>query len=333
MDISAKKPSQDNDIVVSVCVITYNHEKYIAQCLENIVAQECGFAYEVVVRDDCSTDGTRDIVELFCDRYPKLFRLIHAEENIGANRNLLKVFEHSRGQYIALCEGDDYWLDKKKLQIQIDAMREHPGVMFCSHACRLHGKDGLGEVTYLKGSHDFSETTCADVLKIAGQFAPTASYVLSKDVIQTLPAWFADAPVGDFFLEMYGIAAGRGLHLNKAMSAYRVSSENSWSTQNNERNAKKLMGFSQRMTHCLSRMAENPIFRPFDFSRKYAASQFNTAVGALLIGDYSVYKSAISDCWRTKPMLSLTQSVLYGLRLFPNMARRLYLFKRGRSLA
>lgn len=318
---------------VTVCVITYNHEKYISQCLESIISQECNFSYEVVIRDDCSTDSTKKIIESFRKKHPNIIRLIDSDKNIGANKNLLKVFEKSRGRYIALCEGDDYWINSKKLQIQIDAMRAHAGATFCSHACRIHDREGLGEVAYIKGVNSLAETTCDDILNVSGQFSPTGSYFFTREAISTLPEWFADAPVGDFFIEMYGVVAGRGLHLNQPMSAYRTFSENSWSTQNNEQNAQQLVNFSMKMSTYLRQMSETENFRSFDFSRKIAASDFNAAIGALLTANANLFRLAIQKSWESKPRLSVTQAALYRLRKHPKAALFLYYLKRWRALA
>ena len=104
-----------NIIKISVCVIAYNHELYIAQCLQSIIDQRCSFNFEIVVRDDCSQDNTLEIIKDFKVKYPDIVRLIEATENLGANKNILAVFSAAKGEFLALCEGDDYWLDDEKL--------------------------------------------------------------------------------------------------------------------------------------------------------------------------------------------------------------------------
>jgi glycosyltransferase involved in cell wall biosynthesis len=294
--------------------------------------QECAFAFEVVIRDDCSQDQTLKIIKSYQERFPKIIRLIEAEINIGANSNLLTVFNSARGKYIAICEGDDYWIESTKLQKQLELMEANEELTFVSHACRLHDQTGLAGIDYLKGTGT-TEVTCNDVLSISGQFSPTASYMFRRDVVSKLPSWFKEAPVGDFFIEMYGIAAGNGAHINEALSAYRVFSENSWSTQNNEKQFHKLVSFSKKMDWCLDRMKEDSLFKHCDFSRKIAAVKFNTAIGSLLAKDFAGFTDAINQCWIVFPNLSLTQKVLYKLRLFPLFARFLYMCKRRRLLA
>lgn len=104
---------------VSVCVVTYNQEKYISQCLQSLVDQKADFDFEIVVADDCSTDATREIVRAFADKYPKIFRLYLHEKNIGAYKNFRFVHEQAVGEYVAHMDGDDYALPMK-LQNQVD---------------------------------------------------------------------------------------------------------------------------------------------------------------------------------------------------------------------
>jgi glycosyltransferase involved in cell wall biosynthesis len=118
---------------VSVCVITYNHEKYIRQCLQSIVDQETDFDFEVIVGDDCSTDGTRDIVREFAERYPGIVKPIYQEKNIGGGvHNFLTVHKAARGEFIAHVDGDDYCLPGK-LQAQADLLDSDPGCNIVFH--------------------------------------------------------------------------------------------------------------------------------------------------------------------------------------------------------
>lgn len=107
------------EIKVSVCVVTYNQERYIAECLQSLVDQETNFNFEVIVSDDCSTDRTPEIIKDFQRRYPDIIKPILHEKNIGALKNFIFVHEQAKGKYIAHVDGDDYALPGK-LQIQAD---------------------------------------------------------------------------------------------------------------------------------------------------------------------------------------------------------------------
>jgi glycosyltransferase involved in cell wall biosynthesis len=110
----------------SVLIITYNHEKYIAETIESIVSQKVNFDFEVVIGEDLSTDGTRNICEKYAAKYPGLIRLLPSDKNYGAVGNEVRTLKACTGEYIALCEGDDYWIDNSKLQKQIDFLDANP---------------------------------------------------------------------------------------------------------------------------------------------------------------------------------------------------------------
>src|SRR5579864_5088925 len=116
---------------VSVMMITYNHERFIAQALESVLAQRVNFDYEIVIGEDCSTDRTREILLEFCRRYPKRIVPLLKDKNVGAMRNVEATLAACRGQYLALLEGDDYWTCEDKLQRQIDFLDEHPDYAIC----------------------------------------------------------------------------------------------------------------------------------------------------------------------------------------------------------
>lgn len=109
---------------LSVFAVTYNQERYIRQCLESVVAQKVNFDYEVVIGDDCSTDGTGAICDEFAAKYPQI-QVYHHPKNLGLLKNWEFVMNKCKGEYIALIEGDDYWIDENKLQRQVDWLDAH----------------------------------------------------------------------------------------------------------------------------------------------------------------------------------------------------------------
>ena len=312
---------------LSVCVIAYNHELYIAQCLQSIVDQRCSFNFEIIVRDDCSQDRTLLIIKDFQARYPNIIRLIVAAENLGANKNILAVFTAANGKFLALCEGDDYWFDDCKLAKQVAVMESQPELTFSAHPCWLHEANGRTKKAFVKSAENL-EITCKDVLNVYGQFAPTASYMFKKELIEYLPTWFGEAPVGDFFIEMYAIVMGRGLYLPAPMSVYRTYSINSWTTFNNEKQNVDFGKFSSAMVSCLLRMKKDVFFSEFDFSKKLAVVYFNICTGALLRKDFIAFKESIINCHACFPGLSTTQSIFYALKDFPFLIYVLYKIKR-----
>jgi glycosyltransferase involved in cell wall biosynthesis len=129
-----------NNPKVSVCVVTWNQEKYIRQCLQSIVDQQTDFPFEVIVGDDCSTDSTRAIVREFADKYPTIVKPLFHETNLGPTPNYLAVHEFASGEYVAHLDGDD-WALPGKLQIQADCLDSNPDVSLAVHAVKVCGKD------------------------------------------------------------------------------------------------------------------------------------------------------------------------------------------------
>lgn len=127
---------------VSVCVVTYNQERYIGECLQSLVDQKTSFRFEVVVGDDGSKDGTRNIVMQFAKRYPHLVTALLQPENLGPTKNYLTVHAAARGDYVAQMDGDDYALPGK-LQAQADLLDRHPEVSFSTHAVGIVESDKL----------------------------------------------------------------------------------------------------------------------------------------------------------------------------------------------
>jgi len=114
-----------NKLMVSVFMMAYNHERFIAQALEGVLKQTVNFTYQIVIGEDCSTDNTREIVEEYAQNFPDKFKLILHQKNVGALANQMAILNACSGKYIAICEGDDYWTDPLKLQKQVDFMESH----------------------------------------------------------------------------------------------------------------------------------------------------------------------------------------------------------------
>ena len=129
-----------SEIMVSICVLSYNHEKYLRDCLDGIVTQKTSFPIEAWVHDDASTDSSADIIKEYQQKYPDIIKPILQKENQYSKLHggILDtiVFPQCIGKYIALCEGDDYWTDPLKLQKQVDFLEEHSEYSLCFHSCK-----------------------------------------------------------------------------------------------------------------------------------------------------------------------------------------------------
>ncbi len=128
--------------LVSVNTITFNHAPYIRTCIEGALMQKTNFPFEIVIGEDCSTDGTREIVFEYANNYPEKIRVITSDANVGAMENDKRTNFSCRGEYIAYCEGDDFWIDPLKLQKQYDAAIEKDASMVChSLSCFYCGRE------------------------------------------------------------------------------------------------------------------------------------------------------------------------------------------------
>jgi len=201
---------------VSVCVVTYNHEPYLRQCLQSIVDQQTDFDFEVVVGEDCSTDGTRAIVEEFAERYPDLIVPLLRQSNLGVWRNNLATHEAARGEYIAHLDGDDYALPGK-LQSQADCLDANPDVSFCAHAVRVVGRKS-GEVMGADSRYP-TKGSMQDLL-LHGTYFANSSVMYRR--IGTFPQPDKEEALIDYYFHVERASLGNIYLDRRVLGAYRV---------------------------------------------------------------------------------------------------------------
>ena len=211
--------------LVSICCITYNQAQYIRQCLEGFLMQKALFPYEIIINDDCSTDGTTDIVREYAERFPTLIVPIYHEENEYSKgvRGMFATYcvPKAKGKYIAFCEGDDYWIDPLKLQRQVDFMEAHPDYSLCFHnAMVLNERVEVKE--RIRSFCEFNKSRQIQTEEIIADWCiPTASILYRKanfDQLE-LPKFFS----GDYTLELGLASVGKVYYLDGYMSVYRLN--------------------------------------------------------------------------------------------------------------
>lgn len=209
---------------VSICMITYNHEKFIAQAIESIIFQKTDYIFELVIGDDYSTDKTREICKLYKRKYPDLIHLILNEKNLGIGKNFYQTLSACKGKYIAICEGDDFWHNKDKLQLQLKFMEENPDYIFSTTDFRVVINEDYGNITcprndFLSGSYDFKEM-------LKGNLTATNTIIFRN--LKPFPADFIYCNVADWPLKLYLLQYGDAFHITEFYSTYRVHNGGIW---------------------------------------------------------------------------------------------------------
>ena len=201
-------------------VMTYNHRDFIAAALDSALAQRTRFEYEILVSEDCSTDGTREIVLDYASRHPDRIRLILSDRNIRSNAVVARGIRAARGDYVALLDGDDLWTSPDKLQKQADFLDAHPDCAMCFHNAQVIGEDNIRppRLWTPQGQKRFS--TIEDIWQ--GNFIATASAMIRRAALPDIPDWYDSLfPITDW--PLYILAAERGKigYIDETMSIYR----------------------------------------------------------------------------------------------------------------
>lgn len=249
---------KNNEIMVSVYCLAYNHEKYIRDALKGFVSQKTDFRFEVFVHDDASTDKTQSIIREYQEKYPDIIKPIYQLENQHSKgvkivgTILMPLFN---GKYVAVCEGDDYWIDEHKLQKQFDYMESHPRCTFCFTNATIINQDNNSTRIFIPYSRDdqkaFSENKIDYYLQdfYLLSFIPTASFFFKKnDFNLLLKSNISYCPVGDLRLRLFLTSLGYAHFINENTCVYRqnvphsamTSWKNSTFLETAERSSKNL---------------------------------------------------------------------------------------------
>lgn len=228
-----------DDIKVSVFCLVYNHEQYVRDALSSFVMQKTNFKYEVLVHDDASTDGSAKIISEFAERYPDIIKPIYQEKNQYSQGICIRqkvLLPLAAGEYIALCEGDDFWTDEYKLQKQYDALQNHPDCSLSTTLVQCCNEDGtyneriIPEKRYKVNQRGvIKENEMADLLWVRGGYPfHTCSYFYRKCVEEIVDtnAW-TDLP-RDIDVLKACFLYGNTYYFNEAMSIRRLESKNNW---------------------------------------------------------------------------------------------------------
>lgn len=219
--------------LVTIRCITYNHAPFIRDAIESFLRQETTFPVEILIHDDASTDGTTEILRAYVARYPQLIRILVQPENTYRKPNRFayrqELFKQARGKYVAFCDGDDYWQDPRKLQIQADYLDEHPGMVMSGHDAVIVQADG----TVTAESHlprGCRRDLTAGELQRGVAWLPTSSWMVRREPLDEDMPEHSHVLNGDTFRRaVLGRYGGSHFHAEIAASAYRVHPGGVWS--------------------------------------------------------------------------------------------------------
>lgn len=217
---------KQQEVLVSIRCLVYNHEPYLRQCLDGFVMQKTNFAFEAIVHDDASTDKSADIIREYAAKYPDIIKPIYETENQYSKRNgsirrIMNDATSKTTKYIALCEGDDYWTDPLKLQKQFDFMEANPNYSLCFHPAYVKFENGIQERTLFG---EWKETDYNGLDIIRQWTIPTASVFFRTKFYNKKYFEIANDRrfiYGDIVLFEYMSTKGRIKCINEVMSVYR----------------------------------------------------------------------------------------------------------------
>jgi Glycosyltransferases involved in cell wall biogenesis len=316
---------------VSVVCTAFNQEGILRDAVEGFLAQETDFPFEIIIHDDASTDRTPEIIREYVALYPNLVKPIFQVKNQYATRKKVTpiAVAQSEARFIAMCEGDDYWTSPRKLQYQLERMLAYPGCGLSFHPV-FDGGAPEKEPTGILSRHAAEEKVfpTSEIIRGDGGFCPTGSLMLKRAVFDRLPDWFfEEAPVGDYFIQVYASLEGGALYLPEPMAAYRTFHPGSWSDRMTQMG--NFMSFYRHFVQSLDLMNEDLGHRYDREIRHVKAMHHLVAANTQLRANHlDEFRELISLSWKTQPLVARGQVSLFLLRPFPTLARA---FRRWRD--
>jgi glycosyltransferase involved in cell wall biosynthesis len=278
-------------IKVSVTILTYNQKNFIGKAIESALSQQTNFDFEILVGDDCSTDGAQEVIQAYQNRYPDKIKAVLHPKNLGQNGlfNTIETLKLAQGTYIAPMDGDDYWTDNQKLQRQVDFMEAHPDFSACFHNALITYEDG-SPAHELNAPDQKTVVTVEDLVGEDEIWFMATSAVMFKNGLMHYPDWFLKSTSGD--IPRYVILAQKGPigYVPGVMSVYRKNRGGA-SFKDHYRDARFLYnriqmyeGINQELGHQYDELLRVNIARYYRMlldARQYQKSYFRKAGLAL----------------------------------------------------
>ncbi len=309
--------------VISVLCTCYNHRRFIEEALFGFLMQETSFSFEIIVNDDASTDGSLNVLRDYESRYPHLITVIENAKNQYSQDKrlpLLNCLRAAKGKYLAICEGDDVWLDSSKLELQMAALKRFPraGMVVNPGYIGTSIKSTLN-VHCWHGAEEILFTNPCCVLDERGQFAPTASYLVKREVMEFLEyESFRNMPIIDLFIELYSIRAGGMLYVPHMLTFYRTGFDGSFSSGFGDDSGKKIKLLIRQFNKIIR---SDPFLSELDWNKKKAIWYLSIGVAHLKRKEYRRFLTYLKLSQRYRHLGGLRFSAFYTLARVPPLLR------------
>ncbi len=314
------------DIKLSISCITYNHENYIRDTIDSFLMQKVDFPMEILIHDDASTDNTTKVIEKYEQEYSDIIKPIYQLENQyskGVDVSKLNS-ERSRGKYIAICEGDDYWTDPFKLQKQIDYLETHPECSLVVHDARIMDTKTGKLMDSFRPSIRSKSFSVEEIILGGGGLFPTNSMVFRSKYYKKLPNFYKDALIKDYPLTIYLALLGDVYYIDEPMSAYRYLVPGSW-TARMSNNIENIIEHFDEISNMLN---EIDIYSEYKYSdtikKTKAINEFN-----LLVAQGKIAEAKRRDIFAYYSSLDIKKKMVINIKqYFPSLARCLQNIRR-----
>lgn len=212
--------------IVSIVSISYNQENYISEALESWLSQETDFSFEIIIGDDSSKDNTIEIIEAYQKKNPGIIKLLKAEKNQGHQKNLYNALLNSRGDYIAICAGDDFWIDKKKLQKQYDFIKNTPDCKLIYSNCIIKNELDSAHPKKKQKLLNYDKSFSFDIYDYLNQkyytIAPTSMIKRFNFESLNLTTFFSSTLEDEYIFSCLLKDGGRAYYINEITACYRM---------------------------------------------------------------------------------------------------------------
>lgn len=303
-------------VFATVLIVTYNHVRYIADAIDSVLMQKTNSPFEILISEDYSTDGTREIVQEYAAAYPNRLRAIYSNRNVRSNEVVARGLRLARGRYIALLDGDDFWTSGSKLQDQAAYLDAHPDISAIFSNALVAEGDELTSRRWTRP--DLSAFVTQDAIWQGNPFA-TCAGMMRSECIRDVPSWYADFfPITDWPLYVLCAKMGNLAFVDEVVGVYRLHAGGLVSTLPNQSRLDVIEGFYRRMIAVLkpqdAKAARGGCSRYFfDWAKQYLEG-----------GDIPSAKSCYFRCMRCGAGLAIPkrEAIWLGLQLLRASALR-----------